>query len=257
MNKYIYILNIMPLFEDVSNQFIFNNVINEIFDNIQNAINRGCEILKDIAYQYYDFDITDNDISILYNDIINYKFIITKFKIDHLDFECTNDLLNYYKDHINYIKDDDKYDFIMSLIGYENFYYNYKGELMFTHINDKYDDFDIRFTSKSYMNFTCSNFNNGDYVIRKNYNDINAYIVQKEEVDKYRIDGYSGYLLYDPIYNRYINDLPDALYFDQDLIKVEICSKCYAAITSDFINDYYLADNRCPRCLSKIESLED
>ena len=46
-------------------------------------------------------------------------------------------------------------------------------------------------------------------------------------------------------------------YFDQDLIKVEICSKCYAAITSDFINDYYLADNRCPRCLSKIESLED
>ena len=140
----------------------------------------------------------------------------------------------------------------MSLIGFEELYYDYEGNIISTNINPKYDDCWLRFSSKPYLGYTCTKFNNGDFVIRKNQNDETAYIVEKVE-GKDDLRSYSGYMLYDPIYKDYANDLPESLYYDQDLIKVEICPRCFAAITERFKINYEQAGYRCPRCLTHLK----
>lgn len=262
INKYIYILKIVPMLDDISNEFIYrHSIYGEIFKEFDKAIEYGIKILKEIVEDYLETcieEIDQSDIDFIYSTR-PYIFTIRKYAIDCLDFNSTDDLLRYYDENINKISNfENKYDFIMSLISYEDLHFDHIGKLINTNINNKYDDCSIRFTSKSFhFNYTLDKFKDGDFVIRKYENDEIVLQVKRNDENNLTIRNYPGYYLINPITETIVNDLPDHLYFDQDLIGVDICPNCYAAITDDFKIQYENSKNRCPRCLNKIKSLEE
>ena len=126
-------MNIYVLFIKVeSEKYEINTAFNNIYYTLEDAISKGIIELKNICLDYYDInEISDNKLKKFYiNKNLYYEFQISVINSNRKRFNTSKELMDYFNTNIKNISNNNLYDFLLSLVQYDNRYYNYKGKLI-------------------------------------------------------------------------------------------------------------------------------
>ena len=123
----IYVLSLRVLLDNEGINYSYTN----IFYSLEEAIKIGKSELYDICANYYDSDeVSKNKLYKFYNNKnLYYDFQISVVSGSRKRFNTSNEIMEYFNKYIDKIPNHKLYDFLLSLIEYDNRYYKYDGKL--------------------------------------------------------------------------------------------------------------------------------
>ena len=126
----IYVLSIKVEFDNNDVHYYCT----DIFYSLEDAIKNGKIQLRDICADYYNIShksLSKNRLYKFYNNKkLYYEFQISVVSGDRKRFNTSNEIMEYFNNNINNIPDDQLYNFLLSLVEFENRYYKYDGKLI-------------------------------------------------------------------------------------------------------------------------------
>lgn len=125
MNTYILSLKVS------SNDDKINYIYCDIFYSLEEAINIGKTELYNFCCDYFDTnEVSKNKLYKFYNNKnIYYEFQISIVSGSRKRFNTSIEIMEYFNRCINHIPNNKLYDFLLSLVEYDNRYYRYDGKL--------------------------------------------------------------------------------------------------------------------------------
>lgn len=126
-------MNIYVLFIKVDNdKYNIHTSFNNIYYILEDAINDGIIELKNICLDYYNAEaVSINRLKKFYNKKdIYYDFTISVISPKRVRFNSSKELMNYFNNNIKNISNNEElYNFLLTLVQYDNRYYDYNAKL--------------------------------------------------------------------------------------------------------------------------------
>lgn len=167
MENKIYSLNLSIAKNNWECEFLDAIIDNEIFYTLEEAVEYGKYSFLNIIYNEYDKeDISNEELNKYIQDKnIEYNFIVSIVSTNRKRFDTVKELMDYFNFNINYISNDDLFDFLLSLIQYYNITYDHHGNIISEEPIIQYPD--DPFVVSAIVDFTIESCKNGRY--RFNY----------------------------------------------------------------------------------------
>lgn len=146
----------------------FKNGINErsssfVDYTLNDAIESGKYLCRELFYEKYDRDPEDDSEfeQFMESEITDASFLISEISGNRIQFETSDEIINYFFDHIDNIDNENLYEFLLSLVESNDMYFNYKGELISSTISTQFPSKEN--TCMPYIEFTEASCKEGKY----------------------------------------------------------------------------------------------
>ena len=159
----IYILNLSIAKNNWDCEFLDAVVDNEIFYTLEEAIEYGKYSFLNMIYNEYEKEIISKEEldNYIKDNNIEYIFRVSIVSNNRKRFNTTKELMDYFNSNINFISNDNLFNFLLSLIQYYNISYDYNGNIISEEPIEQYPE-NLNMTS-SIVDFTVESCKNGKY----------------------------------------------------------------------------------------------